>query len=66
MIFTFLELSEQLTVDSDHRHYFVGVCGKLRQTPRHSIESNKEDMFAGRQVTRLHRIQKIQMFHSQV
>lgn len=59
MIFTFFELSEQLTVDSDHRHYSVGVCGKLRQTPRHSIESNKQDMFACQQVTRLHRMQKI-------
>lgn len=30
MIFTFLELSEQLTVDSDNPHYSVGVCGTLR------------------------------------
>lgn len=50
MIFTFLELSEELTVDSDHGHYSVGVCGKLRQTPRYSTERNKQDTFAGHQV----------------
>lgn len=59
MTFTFLKLSEQLTVPSDNPHHSIGVCGTLRQTLRCSVESNKQDLSACHQATELHRIWKI-------